>query len=196
MEHLRDLIHGQLKRALTPLARLLIRVHVNANQVSITGVLLNIVVTGLVATDYLTFAGIVFLAAGFLDVLDGVIARLTKRESPFGAFLDSTLDRVSEGVVLSAVAYRFALEGNAVDAALVLLALLGSLLVSYTRARAEGLGAECKVGVATRAERVLLLAAGMITGLLALAVYLLIALSAITVSQRIARTFRQLAPKG
>ena len=196
MEHLRDLIHGQLKRALTPLARLLIRVHVNANQVSITGVLLNIVVAGLVATDYLTFAGIVFLAAGFLDVLDGVIARLTKRESPFGAFLDSTLDRVSEGVVLSAVAYRFALEGNAVDAALVLLALLGSLLVSYTRARAEGLGAECKVGVATRAERVLLLAAGMITGLLALAVYLLIALSAITVSQRIARTFRQLAPKG
>ena len=125
-----------------------------------------------------------------------MIARLTKRESPFGAFLDSTLDRVSEGVVLSAVAYRFALEGNAVDAALVLLALLGSLLVSYTRARAEGLGAECKVGVATRAERVLLLAAGMITGLLALAVYLLIALSAITVSQRIARTFRQLAPKG
>ena len=77
MEHLRDLIHGQLKRALTPLARLLIRVHVNANQVSITGVLLNIVVTGLVATDYLTFAGIVFLASlrpvsstpsrGFLD---------------------------------------------------------------------------------------------------------------------------------
>ena len=196
VDRLRDFVLQQLEKALTPVARVLLRLHVKPNQVSVTGVLLNVVTAALIVSDNLVLAGVVYLAAGVLDLLDGILARLAKMASPFGAFLDSTLDRVSEGVVFAAIAYRFALEGNAVDASLVVLALLGSFLVSYTRARAEGLGAECKVGIVTRAERVILLVFGLLSGLLPHVIYLLIALTALTVSQRIARTFSQLAPKG
>ena len=92
-------------------------------------------------------------------MLDGALARLAKMVTPFGAFLDSTLDRVSEGVMLAAIGYFFAARA-ALDVALVVLALLGSMLVSYTRARAEALGVECKVGIMSRPERVVLIAIG------------------------------------
>jgi CDP-diacylglycerol--glycerol-3-phosphate 3-phosphatidyltransferase len=195
MEHIRDFIHERLEITLTPVAGGLLRLNVTPNQVSVTGVLLNIVTAVLIATDYLALAGVVYLAAGTLDLLDGILARLAKAVSSFGAFLDSTLDRISEGVVFSAIAYHFALEGYAVHASLVVVALLGSLLVSYTRARAEGLGARCTVGFVTRGERIVLVALGLLSGLLPLAIYLLIVLTALTVSQRIVHTFRQLAPE-
>jgi CDP-diacylglycerol--glycerol-3-phosphate 3-phosphatidyltransferase len=196
LERVRELIHRQLVVALTPVARGLLRLNVRANQVSVTGVLLNVVTAALIITDDLVLAGIVYLAAGTLDVLDGVLARLAEDASRFGAFLDSTLDRVSEGVVLAAIAYGFAVEGYAVDAALVVLALLGSFLVSYTRARAEGLGIECKVGLVTRAERIVLVAVGLLSGLMAPVIYLLVVLTALTVGQRIVHTGRQLNAKG
>jgi CDP-diacylglycerol--glycerol-3-phosphate 3-phosphatidyltransferase len=195
MENIRDFIHQRLEITLAPVAGGLLRLNVTPNQVSVTGVLLNIVTAALIAADYLALAGLVYLAAGTLDLLDGVLARLAKTTSSFGAFLDSTLDRISEGVVFAAIAYRFALEGYAVDASLVVVALLGSLLVSYTRARAEGLGAQCKVGLVTRAERVVLVALGLLSGLLPHAIYLIIVLTALTVSQRIVHTFRQLGPE-
>lgn len=195
VEQVRDFIHRRLIVALTPLARGLLRLRVKPNQVSVLGLLLNLATAGLVVTDHLVLAGVVYLAAGTLDLLDGVLARLAKSASPFGAFLDSTLDRISEGVVFSAVAYRFALAGSAVDAGLVVLALLGSMLVSYTRARAEGLGVACKVGVLTRPERVVLVAFGLLTGLLAQVIYLIIVLTGLTVAQRVVHTARQLNSK-
>lgn len=196
MEHVRDLIKVRLEILFTPVARWLWRLNVKPNHVSVAGVALNVVATVLIVTDHLVLAGVVYLVAGSLDLLDGLLARLAKMASPFGAFLDSTLDRISEGVVFAAIVYRFAIEGRALDASLVVLALLGSLLVSYTRARAEGLGVDCKVGVVTRAERVVLVAVGLLSGLLSPVIYVLVALTAFTVSQRIARTFRQFAPKG
>ena len=196
MEHLRDIVHERLVKALTPFARVLLRLRVKPNQISVAGVLLNVAAAGLIVTDGLLLAGVVFLAAGTLDLLDGVLARLANMASRFGAFLDSTLDRISEGLVFSAIAYRFALEGDPVGTGLVVVALLGSLLVSYTRARAEGLGVICKVGVVTRAERILLLAVGLMTGFLAQVIYLLCVLTAITVTQRIVQTFRKLASQG
>lgn len=192
LERLRGFLQRQLEKVLTPLARLLLRLDVRPNHVTVAGVLLNLVTAALIVTGHLVPAGVVYLAAGVLDLLDGILARLASSESRFGAFLDSTLDRISEGVVFAAVAYLLALAGSPVDAALAVLALLGSLMVSYTRARAEGLGAECRVGVVTRAERVVLLALGLFAGLLAEAVYVLLVLTAITVAQRIHRVWREL----
>ena len=185
MEQLRRVVQGWLKIALTPVARALFRLGVGADQVSVGGFVLNVATAGFVATDHLVAAGVLYLIAGTLDLLDGILARLTGTPTRFGAFLDSTIDRVSEGVVFAAIGYRFALEGAAINSAVVVLALLGSFLVSYTRSKAEGLGAECKVGIATRAERVVLVAIGLVAGLLTQAIYLIALLTAITVVQRV-----------
>ena len=116
---------------------------------------------------------------------------MSGKGTPFGAFLDSTLDRIEEGIVLTAVAYIFAKDGKDVAAAAVVVAVLASLMVSYTRARAEALGVECKVGIANRAVRVVILSIGLVFAdglgpgdfeLLAPAVYVLAGLGIITVS--------------
>ena len=129
-----------------------------------------------------------------MDTLDGRYSRMSGKGTLFGAFLDSTLDRIEEGVVLAAVACYFADEGDAFAAAACVLAVLGSLMVSYTRARAEALGVECKVGIATRPVRVVILSIGLVFGdgdlisdveLLAPSIYAMAALTAFTVGQRV-----------
>ena len=129
-----------------------------------------------------------------MDTLDGRYSRMSGKGTLFGAFLDSTLDRIEEGVVLAAVAWQFADRGENVAAAMCVLVVLGSLMVSYTRARAEALGVECKVGIATRPVRVVLLSAGLVLGgeevisgfdLLPIAIYVMAALTAITTLQRV-----------
>ena len=185
MEQLRRVVQGWLEIALAPVARGLFCLGASPNQVSVGGFAINVGTAGLVATDHLVTAGVLYLFAGTLDMLDGILARLIGTPTRFGAFLDSTMDRVSEGVVFAAIGYRFALEGASINSAVVVLALLGSFLVSYTRSKAEGLGAECKVGIATRAERVVLLAIGLVAGLLTQVIYLIAFLTAITVVQRV-----------
>ena len=106
--------------------------------------------------------GLAFIVGSIMDTLDGRYSRMSGKGTPFGAFLDSTLDRIEEGIVLAAVAGYFALQGNRVAAAAVVVAVLASLMVSYTRARAEALGVECKVGIATRPVRVVILSIGLI----------------------------------
>lgn len=196
METLRDYLRALLDRAAMPVATVLLWCRVTPNQVSLMGVVLTLVTAALIVDGRLLVAGILYILAASLDLLDGALARLAKLASRFGAFLDSTADRVSEGVVFAAIAYHFASRGQSVDAALAVLALLGSVLVSYTRARAEGLGLECKVGIMTRAERVLLVAFGLMLGLLPEAIYLLVALTAFSAMQRIVHAFRQLNPQG
>ncbi len=129
-----------------------------------------------------------------MDTLDGRYSRMSGKGTEFGAFLDSTLDRIEEGIVLTAVAYQFADAGDAVPAAACVFVVLGSLMVSYTRARAEALGVECKVGIATRPVRVVLLSIGLVFGagdlissvdLLPAAIYVMAALTAFTVGQRV-----------
>ena len=192
LELLRKRLHDRLEHLFKPLAGLLARAGISPNQVSFTGAGLNFISAVLVVNDALFAAGIVYLVAGVLDLLDGALARHARMSTPFGAFLDSTLDRISEGIVFAAVVYYFAHRGEALEAGLVVLALLGSLLVSYTRARAEALGAKCKVGVMTRAERVILVALGLLFASLPLAIYILVALTGFTVVQRIVHTSRQL----
>ena len=194
METVRDQLRVLLEPFCRPVARLLLGCHVSANQVSLIGILLNLVTAALIVDGQLVLAGLMYLLAASLDLLDGTLARMAGTASRFGAFLDSTADRISEGLVFAAIAYEFAHAGQPVDAAVTVLALLGSLLVSYTRARAEGLGLECKVGIVTRAERVVLVAFGLLTGLLAAAIYLLLVLTTYATTQRIVHTLRQLHP--
>ena len=104
----------------------------------------------LVLAEHFFLAGIAFIVGSIMDTLDGRYSRMSGKGTLFGAFLDSTLDRIEEGVVLTAVAWYFADSGDAVAAAACVVVVLGSLMVSYTRARAEALGVECKVGIATR----------------------------------------------
>jgi CDP-diacylglycerol--glycerol-3-phosphate 3-phosphatidyltransferase len=172
----------------------LIESRLTPNAISLTGFALNIAAAALVVGRLFFLAGIAFIVGSIMDTLDGRYSRMSGKGTPFGAFLDSTLDRIEEGIVLTAVAGYFALNGNRAAAAGVVVAVLASLMVSYTRARAEALGVECKVGIATRPVRVVILSIGLLFArgaslgnfqLLEPTVYVLAALSVITVAQRI-----------
>ena len=195
LEKLRDRIHRSLDQRLLPLCEVLARHGARPNQITLAGTLVCLLGALLVAADYLVVGGLIWLTGSALDMLDGALARSQNQVSRGGAFLDSTLDRISEGVLFTAIAYHFASQGAAAEAALTVLALLGALLVSYTRARAEALGVECKVGIITRAERVVLLSLGLCLGLVAPAIALLALLGGIAVAQRIHHTLQELDGK-
>ena len=148
----------------------------------------------LVIEGYFVLAGLAFIFGSVMDTLDGRYSRMSGKGTMFGAFLDSTLDRIEEGAVLTAIAFNFADRGEAVPAAACVAAVLGSLMVSYTRARAEALGVECKVGIATRPVRVVILSIGLVFGagdlisdvdLLPAAIYTMAGLTAFTAGQRV-----------
>jgi CDP-diacylglycerol--glycerol-3-phosphate 3-phosphatidyltransferase len=172
----------------------LIESRLTPNAISLTGFILNMAAAGLIVGRYFVLAGIAFIIGSIMDTLDGRYSRMSGKGTPFGAFLDSTLDRLEEGIVLTAVAAYFASRNDQVAVAAVVIAVLGSLMVSYTRARAEALGVACKVGLATRPVRVVILSIGLVFAkgasighfeLLAPAVYVLAALTAVTMLQRI-----------
>ncbi|HEX2412869.1 MAG TPA: CDP-alcohol phosphatidyltransferase family protein [Solirubrobacteraceae bacterium] len=166
----------------------LIESRLTPNAISLTGLALCVVAAVLVWEEYFFLGGIAFIVGSVCDTLDGRYSRMSGKGSPFGAFLDSTLDRIEEGLVLTAVAAHFSRAGDEIAVAAVVVAVLASLMVSYTRARAEALGVECKVGIADRPVRVVILSVGLVLAgldLLAPAVYVLAALSTITVFQRI-----------
>lgn len=173
----------------------LVESRLTPNAISLTGFALCVVAAVLVWQDEYVLGGIAFVVGSVCDTLDGRYARASGKGTPFGAFLDSTLDRVEEGIVLTAVAANFAAEGDEVAVAAVVVAVLASLMVSYTRARAEALGVECKVGIADRAVRVVILSVGLLLadlGLLEPVVYVLAGLSLVTVVQRILHVRGQL----
>jgi CDP-diacylglycerol--glycerol-3-phosphate 3-phosphatidyltransferase len=166
-----------------------------------TGLVLNVVAAVLVTQRLFFLAGLAFIVGSLMDMLDGRYSRMSGKGTPFGAFLDSTLDRAEEGIVLTAVAAYFAERGDELAAAAVVVTVVGSLLVSYTRARAEALGVECKVGLATRAVRVVILSAGLVFAkgagladfeLLEPAIYVMAALTTVTVLQRVLHVRREL----
>ena len=195
VEKLRNRIQVWIDGRLGPVTRFLARLGVQPNQVTVAGTLICLVSSVLVVADQFVLAGVVFLAGSAFDLIDGALARHLGKVTAGGAFLDSTLDRITEGVLFAALAYHFAQAGEALTAAVTVLALLGALLVSYTRARAEALGADCKVGIVTRPERVVLLGLGLCFDLLEPVVYVLAALTAMTVAQRIHHTLRGLDAK-
>ena len=140
-------------------------------------------------------AASVFVVGSLLDILDGALARAGGKTTPFGAFIDSTTDRVSEGFMLTAIAYILAREHHPVFVAVAMAAMLGSFLVSYTRAKAETLGLRGDVGIGSRAERVVVITAGLVLapwGVLGWALVLLAATAWITVLQRVLHVRKQL----
>ena len=180
----------------------LIESRLTPNAISVTGLALNVLAAVLIWEGLMFLGGVAFIVGSIMDTLDGRYSRMSGKGTPFGAFLDSTLDRAEEGIVLAAVAGYFALHGNRVAAAAVVIAVLASLMVSYTRARAEALGVECKVGIATRPVRVVILSIGLVFAkgaslgdfeLLEPAVYVLAVLSVITVVQRVWHVRRELS---
>jgi CDP-diacylglycerol---glycerol-3-phosphate 3-phosphatidyltransferase len=179
----------------------LIESRLTPNAISLTGFALNLVAAGLILANYFVLGGIAFIIGSLMDMLDGRYSRMSGKGTPFGAFLDSTLDRIEEGVVLAAVGVYFAKHSDEVAVGAVVLTVVGSYMVSYTRARAEALGVECKVGVATRAVRVVILSIGLIFAkgagigdfeLLRPAIYVMAALTIFTTFQRVFHVRRQL----
>jgi CDP-diacylglycerol---glycerol-3-phosphate 3-phosphatidyltransferase len=171
------------------------------NKISMTGFVLNVAAAVLITQRLFFLAGVAFIAGSLMDMLDGRYSRMSGKGTPFGAFLDSTLDRVEEGVVLAAVAAYFADRGDELAVGATVLTVVGSYMVSYTRARAEALGVECKVGIATRAVRVVILSAGLVFAkgaglgdfeLLEPAVYVMAVLTLFTTFQRVFHVRQQL----
>ena len=178
-----------------PIVRLLSRTPLTPNTVTWLGFCLTIIAGALIVTGHFLAAGVVVLVAGFFDMLDGALARVTERITRFGAILDSTLDRLSEAVVLLSLLAVFVREQQFASSLLVGIALLGSLMVSYIRARMEGLGIECKAGLFTRPERVIILALGLLLSqfdhALIAALGLISILSFYTVVERLVYAWRQ-----
>ncbi|MEI8105608.1 MAG: CDP-alcohol phosphatidyltransferase family protein [Actinomycetes bacterium] len=179
----------------------LARTRVTPNALTAAGVLLCAVSAVIVLFENhreLTFywlGGGVFVAGSVLDILDGALARAGGKTTPFGAFIDSTTDRISEGFMLGAIAYIFARHGRDIFVAVTVAAVAGSFLVSYTRARAEALGLKGDVGIGSRAERVVVITAGLVLapwGVLPWAILALTVTAWITVVQRILSVRSQL----
>ena len=180
----------------------LIESRLTPNSISLTGLALNVAAAVLVTQRLFFLAGLAFIVGSLMDTLDGRYSRMSGKGTLFGAFLDSTLDRMEEGIVLAAVAAYFASRDDQLAVAAVVVAVLGSLMVSYTRARAEAIGVECKVGLATRPVRVVVLSIGLLFAkgaglgdfaLLAASIYVLAGLTVVTVGQRIWHVRRVLA---
>ncbi|HEV3405840.1 MAG TPA: CDP-alcohol phosphatidyltransferase family protein [Candidatus Dormibacteraeota bacterium] len=172
------------------------RTPLTPNQVTIVGLALTFFASGLVAFGQLRWAGIVLIFAGTCDIVDGALARTTRAAYPYGAFLDSTLDRYSEGAVYLGLAAYFVTVDGPLQRWLVLAtlaALAGSFLVSYVRARAQSLGFTCKSGLFQRPERVVVTVIGLIIGgpVLYGVVFLLAIVTNITALQRIREVWLQ-----
>ena len=168
----RDIAQQMIYKIINPVVRCLIKLGVTPNIVTGTGLFFNIIAAIILiygATNgergnfsYVGWAGGVMLFAGLFDMLDGQVARMGKMTSKYGALFDSVLDRYSELVVLFGICYYLIFQGYFLSSMFGFIALIGSMMVSYIRARAEGLGIECKVGFMQRPERVILISAGAI----------------------------------
>lgn len=212
---LEKLLGAAFKRVIQPLANGLNRAGLSANFLTVLGFLVTIVSAVVIGVGPHVIAGLVLLGGALFDTLDGAVARVSGTTSKKGAFLDSTLDRLSDAAMFIGIMCRFTYGPDAahrgtlgateweasvstfvddrslLGAGLALTALVLSLMVSYVRARAEGLGFNCKVGIAERPERILIVAAGLLIDQLVLALALLAIISAITLAQRFVHVWRQ-----
>lgn len=184
------------KSLLETVARLFQRLGVTPNQLTFTGLLLQAGVAVVIALGYLPLAGVLLIFTSIFDAFDGTLARLTGQSSKFGAFFDATVDRYAEALVLFGLLVYFSGQPDSrTEILLIFAAVVGSLLVSYTRAKAESLGFACTEGILTRAERVALLVIGLalanwqpiaaLPGALTIVLWLLAILSNVTAAQRV-----------
>ena len=178
----------QVARVSDPIARTLLGVRVRPNQLTVLGLSCSVVSATAFAGGRGRLGGLFLILAGVLDILDGALARVSGQDSPFGAFLDSVLDRYSDLLVLSGIVLLFMRVGGVTEVAAALAAVIGTVMVSYTRARAESVGVECRVGLMERGERLLVLIVGALLDLLVPAVWVVAVGANLTAVHRIAHT--------
>lgn len=170
-----------LDRPLSPLAR---KVTVHPHIITIAGFLITALAAAVV-TQNLFLGGILILLGGLFDLFDGIVARVNNKTTNFGAFLDSVMDRYSDSFLLIGFAWYFFLNGSAQGMLLSLGTLAGTLIISYAKARAEGLGKQCRSGLMERPERIILMVFGTLTGWVLPVMWILLVLTHLTVLQRI-----------
>jgi CDP-diacylglycerol--glycerol-3-phosphate 3-phosphatidyltransferase len=173
-----------------PIGRVLGSLGIAPNALTVTGYLLSLLVAYVLATGRLQVGGILVAVAALFDALDGTVARAMGQTSTFGAFFDSVVDRFSEATVLFGLFLWYSQIGAKTELALIYVTIVGSLMVSYTRARAEGLGVQCKVGLLTRFERVVLLVIGLIIQQVSLVLWVMAVLTNFTALQRTYHVWR------
>jgi CDP-diacylglycerol--glycerol-3-phosphate 3-phosphatidyltransferase len=181
-----------------PVGTAVARGHISPNAVTLFGVALHIGVAALIVTGHLLAAGLVAIVAALLDGVDGAVAKASGRITKFGGFLDSTTDRLSDALYFAPIAWLYGVDPDisAHDepwvAAVALVALVASFLVSYVKARAEGLGLDCNVGFAERAERLILVIAALILEpILPVLMVVLAGVAVVTVLQRVVHVYKQ-----
>jgi CDP-diacylglycerol---glycerol-3-phosphate 3-phosphatidyltransferase len=179
------------KRVVDSIVRGLSRFHVSPNLLTFIGLLINIFAAVLFAKNLLFWAGLVVIFAGIFDIVDGEVARLTHRVTKFGAFFDSVIDRYSDLLLLLGIMLWYGKMDRTFYVGLTGLVLIGSVMTSYTRARAESLIPQCKVGFLERPERIVLLIIGALSNRMAAVLWVMAILSNWTVSQRIWYTWRE-----
>jgi CDP-diacylglycerol--glycerol-3-phosphate 3-phosphatidyltransferase len=190
---LSEKIRGWTQPLRGALGRLIGRWGISPNSLTICGYLLHLPVLWALATGHFAIGGVLLALASAFDALDGSVAREMGRVTQFGAFLDSVLDRFSEATVLLGLLLYYVQRGAHLEPVLIYLAVVGSTMVSYTRARAEGLGVECKEGLFTRFERVVLLVVGLLIGQVQPALWVLALLTIFTAIQRVYYVWRKAA---
>jgi CDP-diacylglycerol--glycerol-3-phosphate 3-phosphatidyltransferase len=186
-----DIRRNLAYRITNPIVEILSRSGITPNALTLINLALNIVAAYVIATGHFLLGGILVLVSGLFDLLDGALARFTKQTTKFGAILDSTVDRISEAAILCGLVIWYSAHGGRLEIVLIFAVLIGSFLVSYVRARAEGLGWQCQVGLFTRAERVIVLAIGLLINQIFIALCVLVVFVFTTVVQRLVYLWKQ-----
>jgi phosphatidylglycerophosphate synthase len=174
-----------------PLYSLAKTFNIDPNSITIAGFIIT-VIAAFTLVQNLFFGGLLIILSGLFDTLDGVFARVNKRTTNFGAFLDSVLDRYSDAALFFGFAWYFLQNDSLTGVAVTIGTMIGALIISYTRARAEALGKDCQVGLMERAERIVLMSFGALTGLILPVMWIMLILTHITVIQRILFVKKQL----
>ncbi|MFB0535260.1 MAG: CDP-alcohol phosphatidyltransferase family protein [Anaerolineae bacterium] len=187
---LTDLVRKRMRWLLEPLARLINRTGISPNLLTLIGFVLTVGVAYVLATGHLQIGGVLLAVVGTFDALDGTLARLAGRRSRFGAFLDSTVDRLSEAAIYLGLLVHYTQQGSQQESFLIYATFVGSLMVSYARARAEGIGIECKMGILTRFERAVVLVVGLILNQMLITLWIMAILSNFTALQRMYHVWR------
>lgn len=183
----------QVRSRLGGVGRIVAKTNLSPNAITVIGLGLNLVVAAVISTGNLLLGGALLLVAGGFDVIDGAVARATNQVSKFGSFFDSTIDRYADAVILGGLLLYFINEDSGTWAImLTFVTLVGSLMISYTRSKAESLNLRGDVGFAQRAERVIILSAGLMLGYPVWAIAGLAIITQITVLQRIIHVWREL----
>jgi CDP-diacylglycerol--glycerol-3-phosphate 3-phosphatidyltransferase len=191
-----DIRRNLAHRITDPIVGILSKSGITPNALTFINLALNIVAAYVIATEHFIIGGVLVLVSGLFDLLDGALARFTKQTTKFGAILDSTVDRISEAAILCGLLIWYIPQGASSEIVLIFAVLIGSFLVSYIRARAEGLSWQCQVGLFTRAERVIVLAIGLLINQIFIALCILVVFVFITVVQRLVYLWKQGKIKG